>query len=282
MPLLLLLLALVFAASGGAPSSGAQSYNTSVCLQNHRCGRVDISYPFYLHDEAAVLLGSDSMYCGYPGLGIQCKDGEQAVLQLGGDSYRVSKINYTDFTVSLVDQEFFNDESCPRVDHNVTLPQLSWLSYPDNTVDHYLLFFLNCTLWPINVSPISCDIFAGQTAGPSFVLPGDEVPPGAWTCRGVFKVPIRLQPPDGPTNDSRWINGGYANSLRSGFQLELNKTKKPPACAQCEISGGKCAYTRPGDFMGCLCSSSGRVESQNCTTDSSGSGKPFKACILTF
>jgi hypothetical protein len=175
-------------------------------------------YKIWASQIASAAQISIGLYCGYPGLGIQCKDGD---LQLGGDSYRVSNINYTDFTVSLVDQEVLDDNSCPRVDHNVTFPQFSWLSYPDNMVDHYLLFFLNCTFRPSNISPINCGSFAEQTAESSFVLLGDEVQPGklARSCQGVFQAPILQLPDYQSPNDSQWINGGYGDVLGKGFHL---------------------------------------------------------------
>ncbi|XP_062206576.1 uncharacterized protein LOC133908523 [Phragmites australis] len=106
----------------------AQTTMTPPCAGN-TCGNVNISYPFYLRNETAVLLGYNSSYCGYPGLGILCKDGNQAILQLGSGNYTVSTIDYRDLTVTVVDQEVLEETgTCPRVENNVTFPQASWLS----------------------------------------------------------------------------------------------------------------------------------------------------------
>jgi hypothetical protein len=121
-----LLLAFLFAATAHGAAYGDYRYNTSMCLQQHHCGNVSIEYPFYLYNETADLLGNDdSSYCGYPGLEIRCEDSKQAILRLRDDNYSVSNINYTDFTVTVVDQEVLKDKSCPRVDHNVTFPIIS-------------------------------------------------------------------------------------------------------------------------------------------------------------
>jgi hypothetical protein len=58
-------------------------------------------------------------------LEIRCEDSKQAILRLRDDNYSVSNINYTDFTVTVVDQEVLKDKSYPRVDHNVTFPIIS-------------------------------------------------------------------------------------------------------------------------------------------------------------
>ncbi|XP_062206570.1 LEAF RUST 10 DISEASE-RESISTANCE LOCUS RECEPTOR-LIKE PROTEIN KINASE-like 1.2 isoform X4 [Phragmites australis] len=278
LPLLLLLI--LVAASHGVPSS-ADSYDSSLCRQTHTCGNVNIGYPFYLRNETVVLLGYNSSYCGYPGLGILCKDGKQAILQLGSGNYTVSAIGYRDLTVTVVDQEVLEETgTCPRVDNNVTFPQASWLSYP-NTVD-YLLFFLDCSfdgfVKPANIKQITCQIFDGS--GLSFVLPRRAVPAGDWwrACQRVIEAPVlKLGLPADPRNDPLWTDGGYRSYLRSGFQMAWDR--KPPACSQCEGSNGQCGYNQVGDFfVGCICSG-GRVDAHNCSANYSGPKKKTKAII---
>jgi hypothetical protein len=270
-----LLLAFLFAATAHGARYGDYSYNTSLCLQQHHCGNVSIEYPFYLYNETADLLGNDSSYCGYPGLEIRCEDSNQAILRLRDGNYSVSNINYTDFTVTVVDQEVFRDESCPRVDHNVTFPNSSWLSTPDHAVD-YLVFFLHCSfssglMKPPNINRIRCGS-SGGLAGPglSYVWPGNEVPPPELyrACGLVIQVPV-LDLPYGSGDDTQWLDGGYGDALRSGFHLKWDQGKPLP-CTQCEQSDGKCGYNQAGGFMGCLCSS-GRVHAHKCP------GKPFEA-----
>ncbi|XP_062218194.1 LEAF RUST 10 DISEASE-RESISTANCE LOCUS RECEPTOR-LIKE PROTEIN KINASE-like 1.2 isoform X1 [Phragmites australis] len=268
-PPLPLLLVILVAASHGTPSSG-DNYDPPMCLrQPQHCGNVNIRYPFYLYNETGVLLGKSSSYCGYPDLGIMCsEDDEQAILQLGGHNYTVSNINYTDLTVSVVDQEVRDQEACPRVDHNVSLPL--GLSYAYNTVD-YLFLFLNCSFNPAvaksyNINPIRCEIFGGPTTGLSFVLWQSDVPLGDWwqACQQVFEAPVLKHDLPIP-GVLEWTTGGYGSYLRGGFQLAWNQ--KPPECNQCEQSNGQCGYNQAGEFVGCLCSSS-RAEPHTCSSGS--------------
>ncbi|KAL6614706.1 hypothetical protein ACP70R_036976 [Stipagrostis hirtigluma subsp. patula] len=264
LPLPLLLVVLVAAASHGAPSGG-DSYDASLCAPD-RCGNVSVGYPFYFPNKAAVLLGNSSSYCGYPGFAVLCEDGK-AAMEFGGEKYYVSNIDYNDFTVSLVDPEVQEDGSCPIADHNVTLPQTSWMYYPNTTVD-YLVFFLNCSFGsgigrPTNISPIGCDIFGG---GLSFVLPRRDVPAGDWwrACQQVVEVPVlKYVLPADPQNDPDWRNRGFGRALRAGFQLAWER--KNSACDQCEQSKGQCGYNQEGEFVGCLCSDR-RVQAHNCTS----------------
>ncbi|GJM93513.1 hypothetical protein PR202_ga10075 [Eleusine coracana subsp. coracana] len=271
---LLLLLALLLAASSHGASSGADSYDPDLCLwRPSTCGTISINYPFYLYDKTAVLRGNEGSFCGYPGLAFRCEDNNQVVLQLGDDKYRVSNIDYTTRTFSLVDQEVFKDESCPRVDHNVTLPSSSWLSFPDNRVDYSSASFstapsVRSGRGRSTSAQSGAVASVKQTAVESFVLPGNEAPPPELflACPRVIRVPV-LKLPDGPRNDSRWINGGYGDALSGGFRLDWEQSK-PRACKQCEDSYGRCGFNRAGEFMGCLCRGE-RVEAQDCTAGAS-------------
>lgn len=265
--LLPLLAILVAACSHGAPS-GDDSYDPSLCQrQPYRCGSVTIQYPFYFYNETALLPGSSSGpdYCGYPGLRILCEDGEQAVLQLGSDNYRVSAIDYENFTISLADQEVSGDESCPRVDYDATIPDSWWLYFPDNTVD-FLFFFLNCNLtmeWrpPKTIGEITCPT---PSEGPrrSFVAlqlqPGD-VPYEDWqkNCTRI-KLPV--------LESWNWSNRTavpFGDAARTGFQLEWDwERTKNSSCDKCEESSGHCGYSQTGQFVACLCSD-GRISDRN-------------------
>ncbi|CAM0148673.1 unnamed protein product [Urochloa decumbens] len=276
------LLAILAAASHGAPSSG-DSNDPSLCLSEpYTCGNVSIRYPFYT--KTGALLGNGSSYCGYPGLEILCDEEGRASLELESGNYTVTSIDYELFTVRLVDPEVLDDRSCPRADHNVTLQNFSWLYYPNGTVD-YLVFFINCNFLsvstPSNASS-TCKFIDGPTDGMSFVFRKEDVPypdTNWWQyCEKVIQVPVLKSAlaPD-PQNDPRWRNGGYGSSLVDGFQLAWQQ--KLPACEQCEISKGQCGYNQTGDFIACLCSG-GRVGAHNCTTDSSGQGKRTKFYII--
>nr|CAB3477990.1 unnamed protein product [Digitaria exilis] len=139
LPLLLLTMAIV-------TSRGDDTYATSACRwQPYLCGDVNISYPFYLASDTKAIPDHDGeSYCGYPGLAISCnRSSNKAILNLAGDSYAVSSIDYTNLTVSLADADASNGD-CPTVDHNVTIPPDVKLALPISAVD-YLFFFVNCS-----------------------------------------------------------------------------------------------------------------------------------------
>jgi hypothetical protein len=281
----LVLAILVAASSHGASSSGNDGYDASMCVrQPYTCGGVSIKYPFY--SRTGALLGNASSYCGYPGLEIQCEEG-QAFLELQSGNYTISRIDYDDLTVRLVDPEVLDWRSCPRADHNVTFRNVSWLYYPSTTVDH-LLFFINCNFLsdlsrPSSSNSTACKFDVGQAStGMSFVFLEQDVPyPNTnwWRwCSDVIEVPVlKSGLPSDSRNDPIWKNGGYGSSLRDGFQLAWNQSQKLQACDQCEQSDGQCGYNQTGEFVACLCSG-GRVGHPNCTTDPSG--KPLEALVL--
>ncbi|PAN29097.2 hypothetical protein PAHAL_5G198200 [Panicum hallii] len=282
----LLLAILVAASSHGASSSGDDGYDDSMCVrQPYTCGGVSIRYPFY--SRTGALLGNPRSYCGYPGLEIQCEEG-QAFLELQSGNYTISRIDYDDLTVRLVDPEVLDGRSCPRADHNVTFWNVSWLYYP-STVD-YLLFFLNCNFLsdlsrPSSSNSTACKFDVGQAStGMSFVFLEQDVPyrnTNWWRwCSDVIEVPVlKSDLPSDSRNDPTWKNGGYGSSLRDGFLVALDHSQKPMACAQCEQSDGQCGHNQTGAFVACLCSD-GRVGHPKCTIDSSRHGKRIKLYIV--
>ncbi|XP_025875954.2 LEAF RUST 10 DISEASE-RESISTANCEUS RECEPTOR-LIKE PROTEIN KINASE-like 2.4 isoform X4 [Oryza sativa Japonica Group] len=263
---LLPLLLVLVAASHGASND---TYDTSMCLQETTtCGDVSIRYPFYFSDKTGYINGSSNSYCGYPGLAIDCDDGKPILQLNGAEKYKVNYINVGSITnVSLVDKEVVDDSSgCPRVDHNVTFAQGSWLFFPAGMSLDYLVFFLGCSfpnlfLPPENIDPITCS-FIGLI-GPSYVLPKDQVPPGNWSqfCK-TFEVPVVKYQQMDPKGDA-WRKGGYGQVLRQGFLLSVNDSRRPPNCTQCEESKGRCGFSQDGEFIGCLCLN-GRVRSLRC------------------
>mgnify|MGYP003703001521 CR=1 FL=1 len=282
--LLPLLLVLVTASHGDA---SGDTYDTSICLEKPTtCGNVSISYPFYLAKETQDINGSSNSYCGYPGLEIDCDDA-QPILQLNGaEKYKVNYINYGSITnVSLVDQEVVDDSSgCPRVDHNVTFAQGSWLFFPAGMSLDYLVFFLGCSfpnlfLPPENIDPITCS-FIGLN-GQSYVLPKDQVPPGNWSqfCQKTYEVPVFKYQPMDPKGDA-WRKGGYGQVLRQGFPLSLNDSMRPTYCSQCEESNGRCGFSQAGEFVSCLCPN-GRVRYLRCSA-SNLTGEPSEDCTTLF
>uniref|UniRef100_A0A804NEX9 Protein kinase domain-containing protein n=2 Tax=Zea mays TaxID=4577 RepID=A0A804NEX9_MAIZE len=276
---LALLLAVCVAASRSDPS-GDDFYNRSICkLQPYRCGEVNITYPFYLSDDTADVLGNSSSYCGYPGLAIDCVDDEYPTIQLGGNSsntgysYNVTDIDYPTSTIYLADPDVLDDASCPRVDHNVTVspsPTL-WLNLSDYTV-RYLLFFANCSINVLHVpnqsdiNPIACA--SGSDGDYSFVIPS-EMPHQLllqMCSQQVILVPV-LQNASLTPVDPQWSTSGYRDALKQGFQLQWDSDRKTERCAECEGSNGRCGYNRSGEFVTCLCAD-GHVSDHECTKGS--------------
>ncbi|CAO2171078.1 unnamed protein product [Urochloa humidicola] len=282
------LLAVLVAASRGVASSG-ESYDPSMCLKPQLCGSISIGYPFYLSDETGVLMGYNDSYCGYPGLGIKCDGDNQAILELGGDKYVISSINYkAGVTISVVDQEVRNEEACPIVDHNVTLPP--WLTIPNVTVED-IVFFLDCYFGlnftgqrPDSNNSISCLMRMGL--GMSFVFRWDDVPfrdRNWWqgTCQDVYRVPVlKSGLPGNPQYDAEWRNGGFSKALLAGFQLVWDHYQKPQACVQCEVMDGQCGHNQTGEFVACLCSDGQVGDHNNCTAIILGHGKRTKLYII--
>ena len=287
MPRLPLLLAILVAASRGDPSG--DDYNPSICqLQPYTCGKVNIRYPFYLSGQTADVLGNYNSSCGYPGLAIDCVDDKYPTMQLGssssntGYSYNVTGIDYSNSTISLADPDVLDDESCPWVDHNVTVsptPTL-WLNLSEYTVG-YLFLFANCSINTLSVpgqptiQPIACASYGVD--GYSFVIPS-EVPHQTLSreCKQVTQVPVIQNA--SLTIDQQWSTNGYRNALNLGFQLEWNSSRRSDRCAKCEGSNGGCAYSRVGEFAGCLCTN-GQVSDHEYSN-----GKPFLSCtaVLPF
>ncbi|KAL5229145.1 hypothetical protein ABZP36_017410 [Zizania latifolia] len=225
MPLLLcrLLLPLLLLVAASHGYAAGDTYDSSMCLQKPMpCGNVNISYPFYLSSETKDLNGYSNSYCGYPGMAIECDD-NKPMMQLDGYMYMVKNISYGNDSygnVSLADPAVFEDtSSCPKVDHNVTIPWLSWLYFPGMSVD-YLVFFLECSLTPPTQPPaiyqLTCENLG---AGLSFVLPKDKVADYnryygnlAQACSKIIEVPV-LNYTDN-SEDSAWSSGQYGQGIQ--------------------------------------------------------------------
>nr|CAB3473943.1 unnamed protein product [Digitaria exilis] len=258
---------------------------TSACRRlPYLCGGVNISYPFYLASDTKAIPDHDGeSYCGYPGLAISChgSSSNKAILNLSGDSYAISSIDYTNLTVSLADADASSNGNCPTVDHNVTIPPVVKLALPISAVD-YLFFFVNCSFGhpdaddldpfttkpkppkPPTIKPITCGGFDEAREPMTFVLPTGDVPPGDWSgaCESVFEAPVLRGAVPRDAMDPKWRSDGYGKALRDGFRLAWDRSSG--RCGQCEQSGGMCGYGRGGEFLGCLCAD-GRVEDGGCS-----------------
>ncbi|CAL4955064.1 unnamed protein product [Urochloa decumbens] len=263
LPLPLLLAILVAACRGDG-----DSYNTSICeLQASSCGKVKIKYPFYLSNETAEVRGIRNSYCGYPGLAIDCDDGENPVMHLDNRDYNVMDINYSSSTISLAYPDVIEDESCSGVNYNVTVPPALWLYVPGSTIIY--LLFSNCSISQFpgqsRIEPLNC---ASSDGGGqySFFIPSD-MPHEALSraCKQAFLVPVLRSASQIDQTSPQWTIGGVLNQ---GFQLTWDVTRRSNNCTKCDNSNGRCAYNRDGEFVGCLCTD-GRVDDQECSNGES-------------
>nr|CAB3473944.1 unnamed protein product [Digitaria exilis] len=254
-----LLLAILVAACRGDDPSGDDYYNSSICqTQAYTCGKVEIRYPFYLSGVTGDVRNHSNSYCGYPGLAIACEDGGEPTLSLGNRDYNVTGIDYSSHTISLVDPDVLEDESCPRVEHNVTVPPIFWLNFTDTI--GYLLFFADCSIASLpnqtDITPIDC----GSSGGGGYFVVPLNVPNLVLLeeyCHQVTLVPVLQSALEQGSTD------GYRNILTQGFQLEWELSRRSNNCTKCDNSNGRCAYSQYGEFMGCLCAN-GLVNDQGC------------------
>jgi hypothetical protein len=226
------LLTFLFLAAAIASSRGDDTYTAAPACrrQPYVCGTVSIAYPFYLSNE------TEAPHCGYPGLAVRCDGGNTAILQLGADNYKVSRIDYDNLTVSLADAAAATG-SCVTVDHNVTFPPGAQLFLSSAAVD-YLLFFLDCAFGgpklpaapdgpkPPSIKPITCGGGSDKGPGPgavaSFLLPVGAVPRGLPGTRSQERHPARRA---GLRVARRRIRCGPPCRVPGGLGTELGRVR---------------------------------------------------------
>ena len=202
--------------------------NSSPLCQTHYCGNVNISYPFWVHNEIA----SVQQYCGYKGFGVVCLN-DTAVLRLSGDWYHVKDINYTDYSLTLVDIDVTN-QTCPRARHNVSLEMLP-LKY--SSMDLNLSFYFNCTPYPpINVPSIQCLNVIGSNQQSYVFVENHETEGYDWSKNCKEKVVVAVTETQINTDN---LIGGFGRAMNDGFVLGWEGIKD---CGTCERSQGYCGY----------------------------------------
>ncbi|KAK3138084.1 hypothetical protein QOZ80_5AG0364270 [Eleusine coracana subsp. coracana] len=253
MPRLLLLL---------AADANDTRYNGGTCQASFPCGaNVNIHYPFFLDNATMVTDGYTAFsYCGYPGMAVACDEkAGRATLWLKGDNYTVLDIDYDNHTVTVADPDVLDaGGDCPRVTHNVTVPEETWLKLSTAANDN-LVFFFDCAFAagtpkppPAALPPINCSGFREGSGMTSSVAAQPDVRPKdslTGDCTAVITVPVLKY----------WLgeylpqlnDDGYGKVLKHGFQLTWDPSAGP--CTMCENSGGLCSYNQGGDFLGCLC-----------------------------
>ncbi|KAJ1284872.1 hypothetical protein BS78_03G238400, partial [Paspalum vaginatum] len=258
------------AAPSGSPS----------CSASATCGDINnISYPFHLLSDGAAA----SAFCGYPGLGLDCVDGNTTVLRLSTNNNTVISINHPARTMFVVDSGINRaGYDCPSVAHNVTVAPGSGVQF--TTSDASLTFLVGCAggdaLPPacLNGSaPIGCGlsgvagdgemsyVYRGATATAAALPGGSEC---ASSCRGTVTMPVYAALFDVPSLSN--LTTSYAKVLKNGFELSWD-TSFDVQCGPCETSGGWCSYNRTSTASGgggalafsCICPD-GRTRPSDC------------------
>ncbi|XP_039173265.1 LEAF RUST 10 DISEASE-RESISTANCE LOCUS RECEPTOR-LIKE PROTEIN KINASE-like 1.3 [Eucalyptus grandis] len=236
-PCLSLFLLFFFGSFHGVLSTFSTIYGN--VSSSSQCGDIFIKYPFWTVSNAAV-------HHGYPGLGLSCSFGSNyPTLSLTNHTYFVTKINYINETLTLVDIDAA-DQRCPRARHNLTIGSLPF-NY--NSANVNLTFFFNCDA-PPSVSSPSLDITCLQSGDKwSYVFTNmsqEEEAAFDEACHceeTVVAVVKRTEVTVGNVTEE------FAAAMHAGFMLDW---EAPKECNACELSGGRCAFNRNEQVM-CFC-----------------------------
>ncbi|XP_034920445.1 LEAF RUST 10 DISEASE-RESISTANCEUS RECEPTOR-LIKE PROTEIN KINASE-like 2.1 [Populus alba] len=111
--------------------------NTSNYCAPSSCGNIrNISYPFRLN--------TDPESCGEKRFELACENNIRPTLYLDTEKYYVQSINYSDFTIRLVDAAVQKDDCFSIPHHSLTEYQLLHSHYDINWTDRSVLTFLCC------------------------------------------------------------------------------------------------------------------------------------------
>ncbi|XP_056175283.1 uncharacterized protein LOC130140286 [Syzygium oleosum] len=189
------------------------------------------------------------VHCGYPGLGLECPYGyHYPILNLPGDAYFVTDINYNDETLTLVDINVTDvaGQGCPRARHNLTIGSLP-LGY--NSADVNLTFFFNCNTslgMPIDTVAIDC-LLSGDKRSYVFVNMSREEEAAfdeVWDCEEMVVAAVK-----GTEVTAANVVERFAGAMSQGFVLDWEAAKE---CGTCEHSGGRCAFNQTKQVQ-CFC-----------------------------
>jgi Wall-associated receptor kinase C-terminal/Wall-associated receptor kinase galacturonan-binding len=187
-------------------------------------------------------------HCGVPGFLISCEN-ETPILHLKSENYTVLDIDYHNHTITLVDTDVLEQESCPKVQNNVSLFIDSGVTYTSSDVS--LIFFFGCDLSNDsgNHSPITC--LTSDESSYVFLLNESALYTDFMTsCQLVVVAPV-LQ----PNLELNYLdlNAAFGKVLKQGFQLGWNPTNN---CTECLKIKGQCGYTLSNDTtynFNCFC-----------------------------
>jgi hypothetical protein len=244
----------------GTPRGCSAAPTATSCSAAVTCGKVNITYPFHLLSNG----GASAAFCGYPGLGLDCMDGNTTVLRLSTNNNTVLTINYPARTMFVVDSGIARaGYDCPSVAHNVTVAPGSGVQF--TTSDASLTFLVGCaggdgappSACLDGSAPIGCGlsgvagdgersyVFRGATATAAAALPGGSE--CARSCRGMVTVPVYAALFDVPSLSN--LSTSYARVLKNGFELSWDRSFDEQ-CDPCESSGGWCSYNRTSTASG--------------------------------
>lgn len=235
--------------------AAAQSNDTRYpqCL-SYSCGNISISYPFWKIGSEAT-----NQYCGYPGFGINCyNEGEGFIpsINLGDDSYNITKIIYETNSIVLVDDDVSAAvDDCLRVRHTIDLDTLPFTFWGRNV---NLSFHFNCSGVPPFAREIEC---LSNVTDKSCVHSVNFEPPNfSWdrySCDDAVVTTVL-----DIFNPSSRLETEFSGALRGGFELRWD-TIDIDNCEKCENSGGRCGYINITTQFICFCGG-GKTSNGDC------------------
>ncbi|KAK7271225.1 hypothetical protein RJT34_26947 [Clitoria ternatea] len=224
----------------------AEISNTSAICAPSSCGNLSIRYPFWRKSNS--IIGGE--ICGYPEFGLECTQGNKAIITLPSDTYYVTDINYVNHTITLVDIDILN-QPCPRAKHNVSIENLP-LSF--TSLDLNLSFYFNCSSYPAYVDPIGCMRNSYDRDQSYVFVAGEEAENGfEWLKHCDEHVVVTVKQDVIGSVD---LITGFGDAMKKGFVLDWMRAGD---CAECERSGGNCVYDQAIKQARCICKDGSNV-----------------------
>ncbi|XP_019230602.1 PREDICTED: LEAF RUST 10 DISEASE-RESISTANCE LOCUS RECEPTOR-LIKE PROTEIN KINASE-like 1.2 isoform X3 [Nicotiana attenuata] len=228
-------------------SSGANTNTSFAYCPSSICHGRNISYPFWSLDS---FNSTSPQYCGYPGFGIQCSQ-IYPILNISNDSFFVKEIDYTTYSLTLVDIDaLIDNRDCPRPHHNLTLGDLP-LKY--SKLDMNLTFYFNCIDLLSSGRSLDCLNSGGNK---SYLYVEDNEPDDLnWSGICEKKV-VAVVMDSGLTRESlgaatgEELTKGLVAAMDGGFVLDWRIATE---CGKCEASDGRCGYNNSTHESLCYC-----------------------------
>ncbi|GLT65425.1 hypothetical protein SLA2020_378600 [Shorea laevis] len=220
-------------------SSNSDLYRT--CSNQFKCGKVSAGFSFWGE-------GQRPRECGHPGLQLQCKNNETAILEIVGVRYRVLEIPQHGKRLKIA-REDYEGGICPQnIQHipNTNLDASPFVSAPDYKT---IILLYGCTtfipLWS-SLGNFSCSL-KGFNSSKGYIHPG--VLPGPVGCSANATVLVHesffFLPPQIITQEI------VEQALKDGFEVEW-KVDDEWRCSKCIKSKGYCGID-PANKTVCYC-----------------------------